>query len=100
MKALRKFFRKLTRYPRIVSHRDYMKLIKQLPQEQRKRARQSQEYKRLLKAHTMEKCKHRAKIADCESLKVLVPKLVLDEWKIERKVLNVRRSGIGDTGFP
>ena len=81
MSLVSRWWRRLGRYPRVISHQRYMQLVGQLPVEQRARAKLGRELCRLQRRHILERHLHRAKVQDCEALKVLLPPAVLAAWK-------------------
>jgi hypothetical protein len=73
------------RFPRLVSWNTYCQATRALPAEQRNVAHLRQSISRPLARYLVERRRHREKVADCESLKRLLPADVLAAWKAGRK---------------
>lgn len=85
-KFARRMLRRLTRYPRLISHEDYCKLRYQLPVEQRKKSRLGRALKHLNERHRIERQRHRTIIAERDDLKLLVPPTDLTAWKLAQRM--------------
>lgn len=81
----RRWWARPWRYPRLVSYSDWMKLRRQLPKEQLKRARLSIVYNLLMARYLVERARHRSKVAECEELKRLVDPVQLEFWRAKKR---------------
>jgi len=81
MSLVSRWWSRLGRHPRVVTHQQYTQLFYQLPQEQRARAKLVKDLNLLRARHILERQLHRAKVRDCEALKALLPPDVLAAWK-------------------
>lgn len=88
IRFLGRWWRRLGRYPRIVSHQDWTQLRNQLPREQRKNDMGRNQVRSLVGSLRREKFFHHEKIRECDQLKALLraeSPVAYERWIDERR---------------